>query len=81
MMMDVKSAAAYACVSETVLRGWLKDGLPHFRVGAKGKRGHYRIAREDLDAWLASFKVTKKEPEPVKAPARLPQVFSHLKIS
>lgn len=80
-MMTVKTAAAYACVSEATLRGWLREGLPHFRVGAKGKRGHIRITREDLDSWLASFKVTKHEPEPTKAPARFPSVFKHLRLS
>lgn len=80
-MLSVKEAAAYACVSETVVRGWLKDGLTHYRLGAKGKRGKVTIQREDLDAWLASFKVTKKRPEPAKAPAALPSVFRHLKLT
>jgi len=79
-VLSVKEAAKYACVSEALVRGWLREGgLPHFRLGAKGRRGHYRIAREDLDNFLASFRVTKTGPEPVKALAR--QVLSHLKIS
>lgn len=80
-MMTVKRAAAYACVCETVVRGWLQDGLPHFRLGAKGRRGHVRIARDDLDAWLANFKVTKTALEPAQAPARVPFVFRHIKLA
>jgi hypothetical protein len=37
------------------------------------------IDREDLDALLASFKVTKQEPGPAKAPA--PSSFKHLRLS
>ena len=43
--------------------------MPHFRLGAKGKRGKIAIAAADLDGWLAAFKVTKNGPEPGKAPA------------
>ncbi|NJS39838.1 MAG: hypothetical protein HC783_13415 [Rhodobacteraceae bacterium] len=32
-----------------------------------------RITREDLDAWLASFKVSKHEPEPAKAEDKPPE--------
>lgn len=77
--MDVKQAAAYACVSVSVIRGWLKAGLPHYRLGLK--RGKIAIQKEDLDGWLANFRVTKKEPEPAKAPARFPSVFKHLRLS
>ena len=78
--MTVAQAAGYACVSETIIRGWLGDGLPHFRLGAKGRRGKIMIAVEDLDGWLAAFKVASKGPEPVKAPARSRHVsLKHLK--
>lgn len=76
--MNVKEAAAYACVSVSVLRGWLLAGLPHYRLGLK--RGKIAIQKEDLDGWLANFRVQKKEPAPVKAPARLPSVFKHLRL-
>ena len=80
-MMSVTRAAAYACVCEKVVRAWLRQGLPHFRLGVKGKRGHIRIARDDLDAWLADFKVTKNAPEPVTSPALPRSVFKHLRLS
>lgn len=78
-MLTVKEAAAHARVCESVVRGWIRDGLPHFRVGAKGKRGKILIQVEDLDNWLANCRVERKEPEPTKAPA--PSTFKHLKLS
>jgi len=67
--LTVAEAAKHCCVSESIVRGWLKDGLAHFRVGAKGRRGKILIELVDLDGWMALFKVTKKEPELRKAPA------------
>ena len=58
-MLTVKAAAARACVSEALIYAWCSDGtLPHTRVGRKGKRGHIRIAVEDLDGVMAAFKVS-----------------------
>jgi hypothetical protein len=78
-MMTVKQAAKHACVCETVVRGWLKAGLPHYRLGLK--RGKIGIQTEDLDAWLAYFRVVNKGPELVKAPALPFPILSHLRIS
>jgi excisionase family DNA binding protein len=59
MMITVKQAAEHACVSQSLIYAWCADNtLPHTRVGRKGKRGHIRIAVEDLDAVLATLKVT-----------------------
>ncbi|VTS00378.1 : HTH_17 [Gemmata massiliana] len=83
-MLIVKQAAERACVSEGLIRQWIREGtLPHFRLGAKGKRGKIVIAVEDLDGVLAAFKVIKAEPEPRKAPApqKLPSAFRHLRIT
>jgi excisionase family DNA binding protein len=80
-MLTVAEAATRACVSEGLIRQWVADGtLPHYRLGARGKRGKIMIAVEDLDGALASFKVSKKEPEPRKAPAPR-HAFKHLKLS
>ena len=78
--MTVKQAAAYACVCESVVRGWVASRkLAHYRLGLG--RGKIIIERDDLDALLASFKVTKKGPEPAKAPARPRQVtLRHLRV-
>ena len=59
MSLTVKQAAAHACVSASLIYGWCADGtLPHTRVGRTGKRGHIRIAIEDIEALLASLKVS-----------------------
>jgi len=58
--LSVAESAVHAKVSEALIRQWVKEGtLPHFRLGAKGKRGKIAIAVEDLDGVLASFKVRK----------------------
>ncbi|OWK41962.1 hypothetical protein FRUB_04040 [Fimbriiglobus ruber] len=60
---------------------WCEDRvLPHMRVGGKGRRGKILIEEADLDGVLASFKVGKKEPEPLPAPAP-PVSYRHVKLS
>jgi excisionase family DNA binding protein len=79
-MLTVAEAAQHARVCESIVRGWLKSGqLPHYRVGAKGKRGKIVIAIEDLEGLMSSFKVKKKEPEPKRVPVRTS--FKHLRLS
>lgn len=81
VLFSVKAAAAHACVCQSIIRQWIAAGtLPHFRLGAPGSRGKIVIAVEDLDQFLAAFKVTKKEPEPIKALAPRP-VFKHLNLT
>jgi len=61
-MLTVAQSALHACVSESLIYAWVSDGtLPHTRVGRKGKRGHIRIAEEDLDGVMASFKVSSTQ--------------------
>lgn len=68
MTLTVRQAAERAAVSESLIYAWCSDGtLPHTRVGRKGKRGHIRIAQEDLDGLLASFKISA-QPALVSAP-------------
>jgi excisionase family DNA binding protein len=56
--MTVAEAAKRACVSESLIYAWCAEGtLPHTRVGRRGRRGHIRIAVEDLDGVLAAFKL------------------------
>ncbi|MDY3551486.1 helix-turn-helix domain-containing protein [Gemmata sp. JC717] len=81
-LLTIKEAAARARVSETIVRGWVRDGsLPHYRLGAKGKRGKIAIAPEDLDALVASFRVVVVQ---VKPPERKPPsgqpVLKHLRL-
>jgi hypothetical protein len=79
----VKQAASHASVSVALIYAWCRDGtLPHMRVGAWGKRGHIRIAVEDLDAVLAGFKVGKREPTPAPLPAPAPiTAYRHVRLS
>ncbi len=78
-MMTVAEAAQRACVSESLVYAWCNDGtLPHTRVGRKGKRGHIRIAIEDLDGLMASFKIATP-PAPAPTSSNLPTLpFSEL---
>jgi excisionase family DNA binding protein len=56
--MTVAEAAKHASVSESLIYAWCAEGtLPHTRIGRKGRRGHIRIAVEDLDDILAACKV------------------------
>jgi excisionase family DNA binding protein len=80
--MTVAEAAVHATVSEALIRQWVREGtLPHFRLGAKGRRGKIMIRVEDLDGVLANFKVERKAPEPVKAPVPRQSAFKHLRLS
>ena len=81
-MLSVKECAEHATVCESVVRGWITSGLlPHYRLGLPGKRGKIAVAVEDLDGLMASFKVGRKEPEPVEIPAPAKSEFRHLRLS
>lgn len=57
-VLTVRQAAGHAEVSESLIYAWCNDGtLSHSRIGRKGKRGHIRIAIEDLEIVMASFRV------------------------
>lgn len=80
-MLTVAEAAERADVSESIVRSWVTAGLlPHFRLGAPGKRGKIAIAVEDLDALLASFKVVVMKPKPAPDPKPPETAFKHLKM-
>jgi excisionase family DNA binding protein len=79
-VLTVTEAASRAGVSVSLIYVWCADGtLSHLRVGRKGKRGHIRIAEEDLDTVLAEFKVAKPAIKPasqggISPPLRLKHV-------
>jgi len=81
--LTVKEAAARGRVSERLVRGWLRDGLlPHFRLGAKGRRGKIAIAVEDLERLLASFRVEPTSTPTAKpAPALRRPELKHLRFT
>lgn len=68
--LTVRTAAARACISPGLVRGWVRDGLlPHLRVAGKVGRGKILIDPADLDNLLASFKVAANAPpSPTEAP-------------
>jgi excisionase family DNA binding protein len=69
--LTVKQAAQHASVSESLIYAWCSDGtLPHTRVGRQGKRGHIRIAVEDLDSVLAAFKVSTRPAQATPLPLK-----------
>ena len=81
MRFSVKAAAEHATVSEGIIRAWVASGLlPHYRLGAPGKRGKIAIAVDDLEALLASLKVGRVEPVPVPAPKVVTPKYRHLRL-
>jgi excisionase family DNA binding protein len=82
-MLTVAEAAVHARVSEAMIRQWVAEGtLPHYRLGAKGKRGKIMIEESDLDGVLASFKVGPKEQGAARKPAPTPKpVLRHIRLS
>jgi len=60
-MLSVRQAALKIGVSESLIYSWIEARqLPHYRIGAKGKRGKILIAEADLEAFIESLRV---EPE------------------
>ena len=60
MLLSVKAASVKAGVCASIVYGWVeKKLLPHFRLGADGKRGKIAIAEEDLDAFLQCIRSSR----------------------
>ncbi len=78
--LSLKEAAQAAGMCVSTLRLWVRSGdLPHYRLGAPGRRGKIVIDIADLDAFLEQLKVVKQEPAPKSAPA--PKfTFKHLRL-
>ena len=82
MLMTPKQAAERACVSLGLIYQWCQSGaLPHLRVGSPGRRGKILIEGNDLDGYLASFKVTSEVSNTVPAPSPAKSTFRHLRIN
>jgi excisionase family DNA binding protein len=55
--VTVNQAAEHAEVSPALVYGWVSSGmLPHYRLGAKGRRGKISIKESDLEALLESMR-------------------------
>lgn len=62
-MLTVAQAARYATVPERLIRAWIAAGvLPVLQLGAPEP---IRVSRQDLDAALASFRVTSTRSDPI----------------
>jgi excisionase family DNA binding protein len=58
-----KDAAARAGVSPQLIYRWCAERrLPHYRCGGRGRRGRILIDPADLDAFLATLRVTPQPP-------------------
>ena len=80
-MLTIKQCAEKSCVSEALVRQWVAEGrLPHYRLGAKGKRGKLMVDESDLDALLASFKVSGPASVPAPKPRRPAVMPRHLRL-
>jgi|HubBroStandDraft_4_1064222.scaffolds.fasta_scaffold1042919_2 excisionase family DNA binding protein len=55
-MLTVKAIAERLGISESIVYGWIADGLPHYRLGRAGRRGHIRIREADLESFLATMR-------------------------
>ena len=77
-MLTPKQAAARAGVSPSLVYSWVEGRLlPHYRLGAKGKRGKILIDESDLAAFLAGCRVGPTPP-PAAAPPAGPSQFVFL---
>ncbi len=81
--MSVKKAAEWAGVSPGFVYGWFETGLlPHYRLGAKGRRGKIAIAEVDLEAFVEAHKV-QGQPPATPAPVRTAKqksTFRHISV-
>jgi excisionase family DNA binding protein len=70
--VTVQQAAERAEVSAGLVYCWIESGmLPHYRLGANGRRGKIVIAEADLVAFLESMKVGVQAVQaPTPRPAR-----------
>lgn len=76
--LTVKQAAEYAKVSTGLVYQWVKtSALPHYRLGAGGKRGCIRVDPGDLIAFLKSCRVERAEgPHRQPPPTYTPRHFT-----
>jgi excisionase family DNA binding protein len=79
-ILAVKQAAERAGVSSALVYAWVADGLPHYRVGRKGRGGRIRIAEADLDAFLAGLKRGRSQKAPPPATKPPPLRLRHLRL-
>ena len=75
VMLTPRQAAERVGVSLSLVYQWVESRqLPHYRAGAKGKRGKILIAEADLNAFWESLKVAAATCEKKMPPPPMPQV-------
>ena len=78
--MSPKQASERAEVSLTLIYLWVESkALPHYRLGAKGRRGKIVIAEADLLAFLETMKVGVRSASAPKVKAK-PIKLHHLEL-
>jgi hypothetical protein len=64
--LSLPALAGYSGLSVRRLRSLLCDGLPHFRVGARGERGKrgakILVRRSDFDGWMKRWRHQETAP-------------------
>lgn len=45
--MSLKELSEYSRLHSNLLRSWVKEGMPHFRIGRR-----IRVKRSEFDAWM-----------------------------
>jgi excisionase family DNA binding protein len=45
--MSLKELSDYSRLHTNLLRSWVKEGMPHFRIGRR-----IRVKRSEFDAWM-----------------------------
>ncbi len=80
-MYSVKTAAERMGVCESIVYGLVASGaIPHYRIGAPGRRGAIRIAEADLESYLASQKRDKGQEANPPAPRKPRVTLKHLRL-
>jgi excisionase family DNA binding protein len=83
-VLSPRMAAQRLGVSLSLVYSWVESRLlPHYRAGAKGKRGKILISEADLLAFFEGLKVNPAEPPERKAPPAPPMEklkFKHISL-
>lgn len=54
---DLRAASVYSCMAVSTIRSYIKSGnLPAYKVGGK-----VLIKRSELDSWIKSFRINRKQ--------------------
>ncbi|HEV3445238.1 MAG TPA: helix-turn-helix domain-containing protein, partial [Gemmataceae bacterium] len=68
-------------VSPGLVYEWVEGGeLPHYRMGAGGKRGAIRVDEADLDSFVAGMKKERRRETPPPVRKTAPLKLKHLQV-